>query len=97
MCPLGTGHIDSQTPSHPCRAGSVDRPSPWLSFLVRLDDSELDALRQAAKAQGRSMNDLARQGLRRVTTDADRDARVRSLARRVMSEHADLLKRLGEA
>ncbi len=67
------------------------------SFLVRLDDAELDALRQAAEAQGRSMNDLAREGLRMVTTGAARDERVRGLARRVMSEHAELLTRLGEA
>jgi plasmid stability protein len=67
------------------------------SFLVRLDDAELDALRQAAETQGRSMNDLAREGLRLVSTSAERDERIRGLARRVMSEHAGLLKRLGEA
>lgn len=67
------------------------------SFLVRLDDNELDALRQVAYAQGRSMNDLAREGLRLVTSGAERDERVRGLARRVMTEHAGLLKRLGEA
>ena len=67
------------------------------SFLIRLDDAELEALRQAAAAQGRSMNDLAREGLHLVTTGAARDERVRGLARRVVSEHAGLLKRLGEA
>jgi plasmid stability protein len=67
------------------------------SFLVRLDDDELEALRQTADAQGRSMNDLAREGLRLVTTAVARDERVRGLARRVVSEHAGLLKRLGEA
>jgi plasmid stability protein len=66
-------------------------------FLIRLDDDELEALRQTAEAQGRSMNDLAREGLRLVTTGAARDERIRGLARRVVSEHADLLKRLGEA
>ena len=67
------------------------------SFLVRLDDAELEALRHVAEAQGRSMNDLAREGLRLVTTGAVRDERVRGLARRVVSEHAGLLERLGEA
>ena len=67
------------------------------SFLIRLDNDELEALRQAAETQGRSMNDLAREGLRLVTTEAARDERVRGLARRVVSEHADLLKRLAEA
>lgn len=67
------------------------------TFLIRLDDSELEALREAAQAQGRSMNDVAREGVRAVTSQAARDERVRVLTRRVMSEHAGLLKRLGEA
>ena len=67
------------------------------TFLIRLDDSELEALREAAEAQGRSMNDVAREGLRAVTSQAAREEKVRALTRRVMSEHADLLKRLGEA
>lgn len=67
------------------------------TFLIRLDDNELEALREAARAQGRSMNDVAREGLRAVTSQAARDERVRVLTRRVMSEHAGLLKRLGEA
>jgi hypothetical protein len=67
------------------------------TFLLRLDDSELEALREAADAQGRSMNDLAREGLRAVTTGAAREEKVRGLTRRVMSDHAGLLKRLGEA
>ena len=67
------------------------------TFLVRMDDSELEALRTAAEAQGRSMNDLAREGLREITSGAAREQKVRALARRVMSEHAGLLKRLGEA
>ncbi len=71
--------------------------SPMATFLLRLDDSELQALREAAKAQGRSMNDLAREGLRALTSGAARDEKVRALTRRVMSEQAGLLKRLGEA
>jgi hypothetical protein len=67
------------------------------TFLVRLDESELEALRQASQAQHRSMNDIAREGLRTVTTQAARDERVRALARRVVSENERLLERLGEA
>ena len=67
------------------------------TFLVRLDDSELEALRQAAEAQGRSMNDLAREGLRAVTSGAAREEKVRALTKRVMSDNVGLLKRLGEA
>jgi plasmid stability protein len=67
------------------------------TFLLRLDDGELEALREAAEAQGRSMNDLAREGLRAITTGAAREEKARVLTRRVMSEHAGLLTRLGEA
>lgn len=67
------------------------------TFLVRLDDSELEALRAAAETQGRSMNDLAREGLRTVTSGAAREEKARALTKRVMSAHAGLLTRLGEA
>lgn len=67
------------------------------TFLLRLDDSELEALREAADAQGRSMNDLAREGVRAVSSGAAREDKVRALTRRVMFDHANLLKRLGEA
>jgi plasmid stability protein len=67
------------------------------TFLIRLDDNELEALRDAAEAQGRSMNELAREGLRAVTSGAAREEKVRALTGRVMSDHANLLKRLGEA
>lgn len=67
------------------------------TFLLRLDDSELEALREASEAQGRSMNDVAREGLRAVTSQAAREDKVRALTRRVMSDHTNLLKRLGDA
>jgi plasmid stability protein len=75
----------------------VRYPAGMAAFLVRLDDSELEALREAAEAQGRSMNDVAREGLRAVTSQAAREDTVRALTRRVLSDHANLLKRLGEA
>lgn len=67
------------------------------TFLIRLDDNDLKALREAAEAQGRSMNDVAREGVRAVSSAAAREEKVRSLTRRVMVQHAGLLKRLGEA
>ena len=88
-------------PRGPCKPVELRYQSRYhermATFLLRLDDSELEALREAADAQGRSMNDLAREGLRAVTTGAAREEKVRALTRRVMSEHAGLLKRLGEA
>jgi hypothetical protein len=67
------------------------------TFLLHLDDEGLEALRRAAEAQGRSMNDLACEGLRLVASETERDAQIRGLARRVMSEDSELLRRLGDA
>jgi Arc-like DNA binding domain len=67
------------------------------TFLIRLPDEELAALRRAAGEEHRSMNDLARDGIRRVIdSGASREERVRALTRRIMSEDAGLLKRLAD-
>lgn len=66
------------------------------TFLIRLPDAELDALRTAAEAQHRSMNELARDGIRQVTDTRARDDRIRELTRRIMTEDAYLLKRLAD-
>lgn len=66
-------------------------------FEVQLEDSELEALRRAAAARGLSMNQVAVEGLRAATSQATREDKIRALTRRVMSEHAGLLKRLEEA
>jgi hypothetical protein len=42
------------------------------------------------------MNDLAREGIRHVSDTCSRDARIRELTRRIMSEDAELLKRLAD-
>jgi hypothetical protein len=66
------------------------------TFLIRLPDEELDALRDAAQHEQRSMNDLVREGIRHVTDIRSRDDRIRELTRRIMSEDAELLKRLAD-
>jgi hypothetical protein len=66
------------------------------TFLIRLPDDELTALRDAAQHEQRSMNDLAREGIRHVTDARNRDDRIRELTRRIMSEDAELLKRLAD-
>ena len=66
------------------------------TFLIRLPDDELTALRDAAQHEQRSMNDLAREGIRHVTDTRSRDDRIRELTRRIMSEDAELLKRLAD-
>lgn len=64
---------------------------------LQLDDGELEALRGVAAARGRSVNDIVREALYAVTSHVTREDKIRALTRRVMSEHAGLLKRLGEA
>jgi plasmid stability protein len=66
------------------------------TFLIRLPDDELTALRVTAQHEQRSMNDLAREGIRHVTDTRNRDDRIRELTRRIMSEDAELLKRLAD-
>ena len=66
------------------------------SFVVRLDETELAALRAAAEAQGRSMNDLVRDAVRAVISAKTREDEVRALTERVLVEDAELLRRLGE-
>lgn len=64
------------------------------TLVIRLPDEELAALRERAVSEGRSMNDLARESLR--FTVADRDRQARTMARRLMAEHAELLDRLAD-
>lgn len=59
----------------------------------RPDNSEPEA----ADARGRSTDDVPREGVQVATSGAAREEKVRALNRRVMSDHANLLKRLGEA
>lgn len=66
------------------------------TFLIRLPDAELDALRETADREHRSMNDLTRDAIRQVTDTRARDDRIRELTRRIMSEDAHLLKRLAD-
>jgi plasmid stability protein len=67
------------------------------TFLIRLPDDELDALRLAATTADRSMNDVARDAIRQIVSGDSRDQRIRALTRRIMVEDAGLLKRLADS
>jgi hypothetical protein len=67
------------------------------TFLIRLPDEEMEALRHTADDQHRSMNDVARDGIRQVVEGGHREQHIRELTRRIMSEDANLLKRLADA
>jgi hypothetical protein len=64
------------------------------TFLIRLPQEELDALRRAAEEQHRSMNEVAREAIRGVVTGATREEHVRALVRGIMHEDAEILERL---
>lgn len=66
------------------------------TFLIRLPDTEMDALREHAESQHRSMNDVARESIRASVDHGSRDQHIRALTRRVMSEDATLLARLAD-
>lgn len=66
------------------------------TFLLRLPDEEMTALRHAAEAQHRSMNEVARDGIRQIVDGGSRERHIRELTRRIMSEDASLLKRLAD-
>lgn len=66
------------------------------TFLVRLTDDELEALRRAANDAQRSMNDLARDGIRQVVDGGRHEDRIREIGRRIVARDADVLKRLAD-
>jgi len=67
-----------------------------MAMTLRLTDSEQEALRERAEAEGISMQEAARRAVREfIARGAHRD-NVQAAATRVMDRHADALRRLGE-
>ncbi len=67
-----------------------------MAMTLRLTDDEQAALRELAELEGISMQEAARRAVREfVARSAHRD-RVGAAADRVVREHADALRRLGE-
>lgn len=64
-------------------------------MTLRLTDEEQDLLRQRAADEGVSMQDLARRAIRDYVGLETHRERVFASAKRVMTEHADALDRLG--
>ena len=65
-------------------------------MTLRLTESEQEALRERADAEGISMQEAARRAVREFVARGEHRDRVTSAARLVMSRHADALRRLGE-
>jgi hypothetical protein len=67
-----------------------------MAMTLRLTDSEQAALRERADAEGISMQEAARRAVREFVIRGEHHDRVNAAAARIMSKHADALRRLGE-
>jgi plasmid stability protein len=67
-----------------------------MAMTLRLTDDEQKALRARAEREGISLQDAARQAVRAYVAAGIRRDRVAVSASRIMTAHADALKRLGE-
>lgn len=61
---------------------------------LRLTEAETEALRARAEAEGRSMQEVARQAIDEYVSD--RPSRLRAAIERIRTEDAELLDRLGK-
>ena len=66
-----------------------------MAMTLRLTDDEQDLLRERAAEEGISMQELARRAIRDYVGLEDHRDRVFASAKRVMTQHADALDRLG--
>lgn len=64
-------------------------------MTLRLTDEETEALRGRAEAEGRSMQEVARQAVREYVDGATRRARIDAIARGVAEDYREALDRLG--
>jgi hypothetical protein len=64
-----------------------------MAMNLRLTEAETAALRARAEAEGRSMNEVARDAINHYVSD--RPARLKSAIERIAREDAELLERLG--
>lgn len=67
-----------------------------MPMTLRLTEEEQTALQERARLEGISMQEAARRAVRDYVTRGQHRDRVEAAARRVMSSHAEALRRLGE-
>lgn len=67
-----------------------------MAMTLRLTDSEQDALRERAEAEGISMQGAARRAVREFVVRGQHRDRVGAAATLIMDRHAEALRRLGE-
>lgn len=67
-----------------------------MAMTLRLTDTEQEALRARADAEGISMQEAARRAVREFVTRGDHRDRVARAAALIIDNHRDALRRLGE-
>ncbi len=67
-----------------------------MAMTLRLSKDEHEALRQRAELEGISMQEAARRAVREFLARRQHQDRVDAAASKIMSSHADALRRLGE-
>ena len=67
-----------------------------MAMTLRLTDTEHEALRARAEAEGISMQEAARRAVREFVARSDHRDRVGRAAHLIMDTHRDALRRLGE-
>ena len=68
-----------------------------MAMIIRLTGEETALLRRQAEREGRLVDEVVRLAIRARIVSYDRTERVRALARRVASDHAEILDRLKDS
>jgi predicted transcriptional regulator len=67
-----------------------------MAMTLRLTDEEAEALRTQASAEGRSMQDVAREAVREYVDRHARRAKIDEITDRTLERYADVFDRLGK-
>jgi predicted transcriptional regulator len=68
-----------------------------MAMTLRLSDEETVLLRRQAEREGRSMHEVVRLAIQERIDRQDHTDRVRQAARRVATQHREILDRLKDA
>jgi predicted transcriptional regulator len=68
-----------------------------MAMTLRLSDEETALLRRQAEREGRSMHEVVRLAIQERIARQEHNDRVRRAARRVATEHREILDRLSDA
>ncbi len=66
------------------------------AYDLRLSDEEADALRQRARLEGRSMQEVAREAIREYVEQHSREDLLEQVLDEEVPRYAEALRRLGE-